>query len=636
MGKSEGHAIEGIVYALCKVLLSKHHCYSVLHVHPDLPLTMQTDVLVFDNKALHADIMVCHSDNKDYAHRKIKRTRQEFVEALQLPEISDKNLILTKDYRVINFVFGMPNGWQDSQIEYMKTKLSPTVYLPEFLNQKTYDSFIEKSMSEYKKVKRNKSNWPEYIYKAIVEKRIILPGQRQICKLLEHAIFSTDMKNKSSLGIERLEEANSSRNVDLPLPFASRFRQGLSLLNVFTNNEIDALYYLIKKGSFLEKELDDIQRQSLTRAIWIGLITINTNITKTNFITPRKRQSVSQVDFSEPFESLSLSRIHVILDELNNYAEINPRPFLGGIQYLSIGNYSLISKNTIELTTALIDYLNRPNDKNYKRIIELFSKDEVLVPDTHDTLPAGIGFRVCRSVFAAFISVIIGNPKFGGKHACAFTSSECLPSNEVESGLKLLLANSEEAIKELVLMKKMCEVFNHKDVSKIINWQLREQRPKTFDIQIKGSWLQRLYFVISSHAAYNPLMSILFSKIVIPRYRNCELFGFPNKLAESLSVPFPGCGSPGKYRIIVKEDNKKVHVYEALSITENHLGDKSKELYDRIGAVRAWGRENDIEVFFHGLFDGDFSTSVMREFTDNGHYDEFISIRDCLREKITE
>ena len=255
-----------------------------------------------------------------------------------------------------------------------------------------------------------------------------------------------------------------------------------------------------------------------------------------------------------------------------------------------------------------------------------------MFPDTVLKLPSGIGFRVCRSVFAAFLTIVTGDSKIGGKHGCNFTSSDCLSANELDTNLKLILNKPQEATQELQLIKKMCDVFETGDFNQIVLWHLKPQRPKTFDIQIPGSWLQRFYFVIASHAAYNPLMSILYSEIVLPRHVGCKMYGFPDKLAESLNVLFPDSESPGRFRIIVREKNDIIHIYEALSITENHLGDKSKELFDRIGGVKTWGRENQIKIFVHGLFDGDFSQPVMEEFTGTERYDEFISARELLKE----
>lgn len=631
MGMNEGHAVEGIIYAFCKMILSDKPSFSVMHIYPGLPLTMDTDVLVFDNEALQAIIMVCHSNNKDYAHRKIKRTRQEYVEALQLLEARG-SVPLTNGFRVINFVFGMPNGWQDGQIDYMKNILSPTIYLPEILDQTTYDSFMLMSMSEFKKVKNNRDKWRSSIYKAIMEESITFPGQQQICDILEEAILSSKMLNKSTLGKDRLEEKEPGRKVDIPVPFSSRFRQGLSLLNVFSQGEIDAIYNLVKKGSTTENALDMIQKHSLVRAMWIGLIHVQPSISSTFYITPRKRQLSSQVDFSEPFESLSLSRIHYILNTLNNYAKNNPEPFQGGLQYLSIGYYSLVVKCTMGLAEKLLSYISQPSDAVYKQLLKVFEEDDVLVPDTVDSLPPKTGFMVCRSVFAAFVSIITGDSKYGGKHGYGFTDSNCLSANELKTGLGLIISKSEEAIKELHQITQMCDVFINNNFGRIVQWQLRETRPKTFDIQVSGSWLQRFYFVIASHAAYNPLMSVLYSEIVLPRHNGCMIYGFPIKLAETLKTPFPGCDSPGKYRIIVKEANDIVHIYEALSITENNIGNKSKELFDRIGATKFWGKKNKVKVVFHGLFDGDFSAKTMKEFTEIGRYDEFISVRDWLKQ----
>lgn len=624
MGMHEGHAIEGLIFGLCSSICAEKEGYTVVHSHLGLPLTMKTDVLILKDSALHANIMVCHSDNRDYSHRKIKRTRQEFVEALQLA----KSKLVTPDYRVINLVFGMPNGWMESQIPYMKNELYPTLYLPDFLNKVLYDKFISWAINQYKKSKTSKSNWRASITAHILKNSNIVPGQKIIQDVLRNLIFSDDCKNHSSKGdvrhsAQKADQMDRKRPIS---PFFSRYRQGLSMLNMFAENEVAAIYRVIKNGSTQPENLDSLERSSLIRALWMGVVNIEEDITGELFVSTRKRGDNPTVfDFDEPFKSMSLEQIIVALDKLNLHAKASQTTFIGGLQCLSMANFSSVSKALLLLVKELKRYLKNPTEKSLHTVLKIFLSDSPLLPDTGSIQSGHKPFLIYRSFASALITVLYNNPKLGGKHGYGFNGTECFSKGTACQFLAQLNNKANEAINELGLVEKMMEAFSTCQLSSVKDWSLNALRPKTFSIEVPGSWMQRFYFVAVSHAAYNPLMSVLYSQLVCMRHQASEVCGFPSKLAQSIADLTGKNDAPGKFRIVVPEGSRKYHIYEVISITENNLGNKSKELFDRIGSVKSWGVLNGVQFIVHGVFDGDFAETTIEEFSGPARYDEFIS-----------
>jgi hypothetical protein len=627
MGMHEGHAVEGVIYALCSALCAEREGFRVTHEHKELPLTMKTDVLVFNKSALHANIMVCHSDNSDYAHRKIKRTRQEFIEALQLAQTS----IVTPDYRVINLVFGMPSGWQKNQISYMKSELRPTLFLPDLLDHRNYEDFMQWTLNAYRKAKSQKNSWRRIVTTHFLSGSAQIPAKHIVCDCLRDLLFSDAGQNCSPKGKQRKAAQHRPTSCELPKAFNTRYRQGLSMINVFPVSEIKCIYEAIKRGHIQLSELNGSSRAALARALWLGVVNISEDITSTLWIEPRKMQSVDKFDFSEPFKSLTLEQIEAIVELLDEHADLSPSAYAGGVQCLAMGSYQFVSERVHALAVGLVNYLECTTDTAAGVVRELLASDQPLLPEPSQNRAGNEGFKVGRSFVAALLSVVHGDPKLGGKHGFGFSSPNNMDAILIRDALTIMCREREKCLSELKAVIGMMEVFASRDVSKMVAWSLCACRPRTFAIEVPGSWLQRFYFVAVSHAAYNPLMSILFNSIVTKRHAIDTLFGFPKKLAQAVSELVNNKQAPGKFRIIAKTTPTELHIYEALSITENNIGNKAKELFDRIGAVKSWGLENGYTFVIHGAFDGDFSSATIEEFTGPGRYDEFIAFSDLCR-----
>ncbi|MFC1837204.1 hypothetical protein ACFLYW_00795 [Thermodesulfobacteriota bacterium] len=624
MGKHEGHAVEAVVKGICEWICNSYYPkYDVVRGIDDLPLTMDTDVIVRKKDQIQALIIVCHADNPDYSHRKVKRSHQEFVEGLNLL-LTDKDKILTPNYRIINFVFGMPNGWADGQLSKMKKIMAPTIFYPELVTPEDFNDFITVSMEKYWEVKTKRT---DRLARIVAKDPSIIPTSKILIKCLKRMVFNPSVKNNLEI-LESIKtrtkilKKTASKKYSTPLPFNTRYRQGLSMLAVFSPKERAILFNLLNKR-IAPKDLTLSELNTIRRGQWLGYFSYKKGISTKIMLSPKRRENCFTPDFSQPFDSLSFMKSNNIINNLDKYAMKNTNTFIGGIQCLSIGNFIDVIKQVLPVAYILIDIIKGRTSKK-KDFQYLLSNDLELIPSSGRWSGPNKNFMILRSWVVSLLATLKENTSLLSKKHFDFGSNNGLNSTEQGKILSEILSiNKKTIITELNNTILFCENLLSDDFYKIIN----STPPITFSLT-PGSWYQRLYFVLSSHAAYNPLMEILYTEIVTKRHEKKKICGFPNTLAVSLSKIL-GKAVSGRYRIIVQE-SKVIHIYEALSITSNNIGNKSKELFDRIGIAKRAAAKEGKTIEFHGLFDGDFDPQTIKEFSTGDRYNEFLSIVDFV------
>ncbi len=99
-----------------------------------------------------------------------------------------------------------------------------------------------------------------------------------------------------------------------------------------------------------------------------------------------------------------------------------------------------------------------------------------------------------------------------------------------------------------------------------------------------------------------------------------------------ISKVVPGSDSRAQLAMVARIGDKFVF-YEGKCITANHIGDKSKELYDRVGdfkrACHAAGVEGEAVL----VIDGDFSDEAIKELASPEAYDRIYSMDELLPKK---
>tara|TARA_B100000686_G_scaffold354535_1_gene465309 strand:- start:5053 stop:6906 length:1854 start_codon:yes stop_codon:yes gene_type:complete len=614
MGKHEGHAVESVIKGICNwICKKKGENFTVIRKDHRLPLTMDTDIVIKEKNIIQSIIMISHSDNDNYSHRKVKRLNEEYVEVVSL-HLTKHKFLLSNSFRIVNFIFGMPSGWKESQIIEMKEEMSPTIFLPEIISPSNYDKFISTCMKLY-------SENPREVESKVQNNPKIIKIFDTLAPHLEKNVFDNEIYNNLNIlkGIEKRKTSKEKLPSYLtPKSFNTRYRQGLSMLGVFSTSEQEFLFN--KMNQWIDPDSLSLAEKEIIRRIkWLDYCTFEKNIKNLIILKPKIGDRESLPDFSQPYKTLNYNKSNDIINILDDYALKNSSTFAAGIQCLSIGNYEKVVPAIKEAAELLIDFIN----KKKKDFFNILKNDIPLIPDKNRWKHSNKKMMVLRTWLISLLVVLTKNrnllSKLDFKAAKPFQRSDQKILMKELKGLdnKLLVKELENTI------SFFDDLFSN-DVNKILG----SDRPLTFDFNTPGSWAQRLYFVLTSHAAYNPINVILYLSIIDKRHKG-KKFGFPEKLAVPLSHVMTTTESSIKFRHLVQEDNI-IHVYEAFSITANHIGDKSKELFNRIGKAKRAAADSKNQIIFHGLFDGDFNSQVIKEFISEDRYDEFISIEDAI------
>lgn len=155
------------------------------------------------------------------------------------------------------------------------------------------------------------------------------------------------------------------------------------------------------------------------------------------------------------------------------------------------------------------------------------------------------------------------------------------------------------------------------------------KRPELISWDVSTSWTSWWYGAITTNPSYNPLSSLarVMAESKFPGY---SFLGFPKKRSAPLTLICPKTTENLEWNIIAVNGNSCAFV-EPRSITKNHLGDKSKEIFDRIGQSRLACVDAEITDKYIGILDGDFdSTDVIADFSSKFGYTEIIKAENFL------
>lgn len=156
--------------------------------------------------------------------------------------------------------------------------------------------------------------------------------------------------------------------------------------------------------------------------------------------------------------------------------------------------------------------------------------------------------------------------------------------------------------------------------------------PALFSIKEPSSWLQWHYNIIGTHSVFSAVSEVCYRTIALKDFTEDEISGFPQKRSESVSKVIPGSDSRAQLAMAAKKDSKVV-IYEGKCVTANHIGDKSKELFDRIGDFKRACATADLEGEAVLVLDGDFSKEALEELSSAEAYDRIYSMDELLPAK---
>lgn len=626
MSKALGHALEGYIRGMTEHLCAEHSSKQTQYiVKRSLPvsLTMNTDVVVFEKthgKTLPFSLLlVFKSDKIGTSAMKWKRTRQEYIES-EILKLGKHKSFLHPKYNTICCVFG--HGWKPEIIADLKNHLYPTLFFPTILGKDKHDELCAKVLSLYLKYKHNAT---AELAKFIKDNARQTPHYNIVKSALEGAIWGRRSKTVSA--VVRAEHARKSDSpLDGRVPsssVSSRFCHGLGLLSGFSNEEVGALYRLYYCGEAfaLEAALQDpLVTASLQRAIFVGIAQIRPEGKKGFRILWRSRVAVDDLDVSYVFNRLHKDACVAIIDKMKAISKANEKTYLGSVSALRFTHL----ESVLPIARKLIMQLEQMLEGCDKGLYSLAG--DVTETRCHTNCYDGKtgGIKTAWSLMVAAATVFSKDRSLTIKYA--FGGDKPGEPNSVKAIVSILRNKCPD------LTLGLCnEMKSWIDAIENGNWMRIStmKAPIFLDIDEPSSWLQWHYNVIAAHYASN------FPNLVAKECladKECVLTtGFPAKRGIPIKKAL-GYGGRSHLRIVGKTDTKVIS-YEGKCITANHIGDKSKELFDRVGdfkrACAAAGMNGEAVL----VVDGDFSEEALLQLASADAYDRIYSMDELLHLK---
>jgi hypothetical protein len=157
-------------------------------------------------------------------------------------------------------------------------------------------------------------------------------------------------------------------------------------------------------------------------------------------------------------------------------------------------------------------------------------------------------------------------------------------------------------------------------------------RPKLLSIDEPCSWFADFYNTLTTNSSHNPLNEVV-SIWLKNKFPNLEWFGWSDRRSVSLQNIFGEDVGRRQWQFIgLNRSEGKFIAGEVKSITQNHWGDKSKELYDRVAETRAAAQQIGWDDHTVCVIDGDVGSEQLEELRTGIGHDEIASIDEVIEE----
>lgn len=612
-GKHVGHACEGHL----RGLLTHLDAVSPDQIARKLPFASPVEpdaVLISPQNKVRAIVIVAYWENARNSDSKYYRTRTEYLEVLRAAELYPSSF--EKDFRVITVLYGAANGWKEKLLSDMNTQCSPMIFLPRIPGC-DWQALIESAYQRY----LNRWEGGHTDAREHVEREVKLEVLDSNSMLLLSEIEAA-LKAPRNANQQQLVRISASR---IPIAQVStRYRQPLSILSLFRPEEINAWRASRNLAS------GTLVQDFALRAYFLdmGSLSVTTSIRRDVIVRFHPRQAIEQdgryaprlPDFDK-WEHLTSEDLSWILGAHRERTRSPSSVFRGGTFDQCAGNYRQIS-------AALVEGLPRLIESLHDRKLECFSEAMLTAiltqPETWH--PAADSARMCPlwSLAVCALATAANLRKIRSD----FTSRRVdVPS--IPDAIALFRAISPFIIEVEELLTETLGYLQSISTGDLENLAKRE-RPRLFSISEPCSWLADYYNTLTTNPSHNPLNEVL-SQYLTKRFPGVRWFGWPTRRSVSASVVLGDAGGRRQWAM-ASLDGECLVCGEVKTVTANHWGDKSKEIYDRIGELNRAAHIEEREVLSILLFDGDLGREALEELQTGIAHKEIWTVDEVLEE----
>jgi hypothetical protein len=582
-------------------------------VNPDL-------VLLDEMGRVRAVVIVAFWDNAHNSEAKYYRTRLEYNEMVRAYQ--EKRDYFSDDFDLITLVYGSEDGWKEQILEDLAQQCAPLLFLPSVLGGPQAERIVQRAFNVYRAFwETGRSDTREVVEGYFAESELI----EEESLLLTSIRYILDRKTRS---LVRESVAKYGRQVLVPTrSFSTRLRQGLGVLSLFAPGQIEAW---LRNG----QQLANSQCESFARRAFfldVGEFVASKSLlgTHVRFKLRRPVHVIGNTEAYAPslpdFQDWTRLDPDVISRVLDAHRERTRNPtsvFRGGTYDQTAGNWPEIC---VQLSTYMPDLMNSIKTSSRDTFVGILCGEQpISAPSWHPGRNMAWHFPLW-----AFTVCAVAIEQDRRSVRATFDARRQDQPTEQEARDLFEACNQRTGINGL--LNSLVEFSNMLQAGNLLDL-CETERPLLLSLNEPCSWLADFYNTLTTNSSHNPL-----NEIVHPwlrqRFPELEWHGWPERRSRSLQqVIGPVTGRRQWQFIGVDRANQWFCAAEVKSITQNHWGDKSKELYDRVAETRAGARELGWQSHTVCVLDGDIGTEQIEELKTGIGHDEIVCVDQVLEE----
>ncbi len=540
------------------------------------------------------------------------------------------------DFRCIVFLYGMPGGWKEQILLDLKRECSHFLYLPDLVGAKKASALVDRIFSSYRhRWEQGSADAPEYVENAVAADGLTTGSiDSDIIEILRAQLQS---KSHSGKLTTHADERKTSAELHICAPFRSRIRQGLSLVSLFSNDEIGS-FEAVASRPFSET-LDPAAEEFIRRAMFLDLgeLVPVRSIGSSVRYRMNLRQSIgkdsgelSRADVSKPdfasWRELPKNLVMRTLDLHRSRPLASPTVFASGALDQSASNWRSYCD---VLTNEIPRLLRAIRSRLQHRVEQVIKSSSAIEPcNWHPCHSIAKSWPLIELALSIVDDVSSQNDRDADFASVAIRSVAPTDGQKVAALAERLLAIDHELLSvEFDGVSEFCGKIRESALPSLLGLQ----RPRAFVLENRASWINSVYRGITTNKTHNPCSGPA-SEWLKARYEGFEWFGWPEKRSAAISKLFSSFVGRIQWQFIgVDQANYKALFAEVRSITENNWGNKSKELLDRCRETRDFfAGFGDWRVHLVCVLDGDFTSAARDELIQSAAFDEVWSAREVV------
>jgi hypothetical protein len=610
-GKHIGHACEGHLRGLLTHLDGVDQGL----VKRELPFPTPVDpdaVLLSPGGKVRAVFVVGYWEEAGSSHKKMHRTRTEYFEVLRIREAQPE--YFTPDFEIVTVLYGTSSGWKEQVLRDLAEQCAPLIFVPRVRGCE-WKALVDWSFGEYgDRWESGLSDAREYVEQQMAASE---PDKNDV-KLLRSIAAALNSDTRADPHFSKRTAATRIPSG----PVSTRYRQPLGILSLFSSSEIEG--WLERKNI----NANDNARTFALRALFLdmGSLTTTTSIRRDIVLHFHPRRAVEEdgryaphrPDFAS-WQDLRLSDLQWILDAHRNRTKKPTSVFRGGAFDQCAGNYADITKALIGGLPSVIEALQARSCENFwqaMRAARLTGPESWHPASGYSQMCPIWSFTVCALAIAV-------NER--GLRSRYKSRRQAQPSKVDCSALYSMIQSFVELVVEIL---SETVPFLHYIDDAGLDQLVEQERPRLLTLDEPCSWLADVYNTLTTNSSHNPLNELLW-RYLHDRFPDATWHGWPNKRSVSASVGIGDAGGRRQWGFIGSLSDLVVCA-EVKSVTANHWGDKSKELYDRVGELNRAAAEAGYKVLSILVFDGDLAVDALAELGTGIAHDEIWSVDEIL------